>query len=131
MRGGTEEEERKGNARTVRGNKLALRHTLLDVPLLSQFLFRIVSPPLRVLTCSRSSRTGRSCCLAFRCSVIFPPGDSVLFPFHNREEWICRFPALAPVWVRVRVRVRVWSIVYTGCSRAYREYNCISVILVV
>lgn len=91
--GREEEEERKGNARTVRGNKLALRHTLLDVPLLSQFLFRIVSPPLCILACSRSSRTGRSCCLAFRCSVIFPPGIRFCSLFTNIQEWICPFPA--------------------------------------
>lgn len=104
--GETEEEERKGNARTVRGNKLALRHTLLDVPLLSQFLFRIVSPPLCVLACSRSSRTGRSCCLAFRCSVIFPPGDSVLFPFHKQARMDLSFSCSC-------ARARV----YTDCCR--------------
>lgn len=120
--GREEEEERKGNARTVRGNKLALRHTLLDVPLLSQFLFRIVSPPLCVLACSRSSRTGRSCCLAFRCSVIFPPGIRFCSLFTNIQEWICPFPA------RVHARACIHAFL-SSVSRVFDQLGNVRVLI--
>lgn len=128
MRGGTEEEGKRKN-RPWQQIDITAHVTGCTVTVSVPFSNRIAaSPRSRVLTIQQNRTFLLLSLSMFRD---FSPRGFGFVPFSQPGRMDLSFScSCARMGARTCTCARV-VIVYTGCSRAYREYNCISVILVV